>query len=146
MLKASIVGNLGSDPEVRYTKDGTAVLSFTVAGNSRVRNAAGEWQDATEWVKCSIFGDRAEKLSPHLSRGLRVFVDGRLEARPWIDRGNNPRAGLELVVASIEFVSGRERSEDDQQPARRRQPVAAGARYATGSDDADLGELADLPY
>lgn len=139
MLKASIVGNLGSDPEMRYTRDGTAVLSFNVASNGRTRNPAGEWQDSTEWVRCSIFGDRAESLSQHLARGVRVFVDGKLESRPWIDRSNNPRAGLELVVATVEFVSGRERSED-------RQPVAVGARYATGSNDADLSELEDVPF
>src|SRR3954468_16972032 len=113
MLKASIVGNIGSDPDVRYTASGTAVLSFNVASNGRTKTAAGEWQDSTEWIRCSIFGDRAEKLSPHLTRGIRVFVDGRLESRPWVDRSNNPRAGLELVVDSIEFVSSRER--DDQQ-------------------------------
>src|SRR4051812_9368487 len=133
MLKAQVIGNLGSDPEIRYTASGMAVLSFNVASNGRVKGAAGEWQESTEWVGCSVFGDRAEKLSPHLARGLRVFVDGRLEARPWIDRTNAPRAGLELVVDSIEFVSSRER--DDQAP-RQRQPVAAGSRYATGSNDA----------
>jgi single-strand DNA-binding protein len=137
MLKAQVIGNLGSDPQVRYTRDGTAVLSFSIASNGRTRGADGEWADSVEWVKCSIFGDRAEKLSTHLVRGLRVYCDGRLEARPWIDRANNPRAGLELMVDSIEFVSSREREDD------RRQPVAAGSRYATGSHDADLE---DVPF
>jgi single-strand DNA-binding protein len=139
MLKAQVIGNLGSDPEVRYTASGMAVLSFNVASNGRTKTVSGEWQDSTEWIRCSIFGDRAEKLSVHLARGLRVFVDGRLESRPWIDRTNNPRAGLELVVDSIEFVSSRER--DEEQDQKRRQPVAAGARYATGSNDADLEEV-----
>jgi single-strand DNA-binding protein len=134
MLKCAVVGNVGSDPEVRYTAEGKARLTFSVASNGRTRSASGEWQDVTEWIRCSIFGERAEKLSPYLVRGVRVFVDGRLEARPWLDRSNQPRAGLELIVDSVEFVSSRER--EDQQ--ERRQPVAAGARYATGSDDAEF--------
>lgn len=140
MLKCAVVGNIGSDPEVRYTAEGKARLTFSVASNGRTRSASGEWQDHTEWVRCSIFGERAEKLSPYLVRGVRVYCDGRLEARPWIDRNNAPRAGLELIVDSVELVSSRERDDQEQ---RQRQPVAAGARYQTGSDDADLE---DAPF
>src|SRR3954451_24830492 len=140
MLKCQIVGNIGSDPEVRYTAEGKARLTFNVASNGRTRNPAGEWQDATEWVRCTVFGPRAETLSAHLVRGPRVYVDGKLESRPWLDRSNQPRAGLELIADSVEFVSSRQRDEHQD-----RQPVGAGARYATGSDDFDISELEDSP-
>lgn len=139
MLKCSIVGNIGSDPEIRYTAEGKPRLTFSVASNGRTRTPSGEWEDRTEWVRCAILGPRAESLSTYLTRGVRVYVDGKLEARPWIDRSNQPRAGLELFVDTVEFVSSRERDDDQD----RRQPVAAGSRYATGSNDADLE---DLPY
>src|SRR3954468_151804 len=107
MLKASIVGNIGSDPELRYTAEGKPRLTFNVASNGRMKNTAGEWIESVEWVRVTILGQRAEALSQHLTRGVRVYVDGRLESRPWIDRSKNPRAGLELLADSIEFVSSR---------------------------------------
>lgn len=93
-----------------------------------------------------IFGQRAETLSQHLTRGVRVYVDGRLEARPWPDREGNVRAGLELLADTVELVSSRQVTADDRQD---REPIGAGAgartaaRYATGSDD---GDLADVPF
>lgn len=137
MLKLVVVGNLGSDPDLRYNASGSPFLRFNIASNGRTRNASGEWQDSTEWIRVTITGARAEKLAEYLKRGVRVYVDGRLETRPWIDRSNEPKAGLELLADSIEFVSSRPRDEGRQD----RQPVASGSRYATGSDDADLEDL-----
>jgi len=139
MLKGQIIGNIGSDPELRYSANGSPFLRFNVASNGRTRDASGEWVDRTEWVRVTVFGARAEALSQHLARGARVYVDGKLESRPWVDRSNEPRAGLELAADSVEFV-GRRQAEDGQD---RRGPVAAGARYATASDDVDLE---DLPF
>jgi single-strand DNA-binding protein len=149
MLKAQIIGNIGSDPELRYSAGGSPFLRFSVASNGRTRNAAGEWQDSTEWVRVTVFGQRAEVLAEHLQRGARVYVDGRLETRPWIDRSNEPRAGIELAANDIEFVGRRQDDSDQPAPARgeRRTPVGAGARgaaaYATGTDERDLE---DLPF
>jgi single-strand DNA-binding protein len=111
MLKVQVIGNIGSDPEKRYTPTGTATLRFSVASNGRAKNQAGEWQDETTWIRCTVFGQRAEKLSELLHKGQRVFVDGHLEARPWLDRRNEPQAGLELVANDVEFVSSRNESE-----------------------------------
>jgi single-strand DNA-binding protein len=111
MLKVQVIGNIGSKPEMKFTANGTATLRFSVASNGRVKNQAGEWEDRTDWVRCTVFGQRAEKLSELLHKGQRVFVDGRLEARPWLDRRNEPQAGLELVANDVEFVSSRNESE-----------------------------------
>src|SRR4051812_17167765 len=161
MLKCSIIGNIGSDPDMRYTAAGKPRLQFNVASNTRTRNASGEYEESVEWVRVTILGQRAEALAQHLVRGVRVYVDGRLESRPWIDRSNAPRAGLELLADSVEFVSSKrapdlDLSELDNGPIRasvadeRRTPVSAGARsgaqYATGSDDVDLEDLGDPPF
>src|SRR3954468_19432346 len=114
MLKASVIGNLGTDPELRYSPSGTPSLRVNVASNFRARTPEGEWEDRTEWVRVIVFGQRAESLAQYLKKGMRVFVDGRLEARPWTDRENRVRAGLELVANEVEFTSTRQA--DDEEP------------------------------
>ncbi len=116
MLKASVIGNLGSDPELKYSANGAAFLRFNVASNGRVRDEAGNWKDETTWVRVTVFGQRAESLSNHLRKGQRVFVDGRLEARPWTGQNGQISAGLEVIATDCEFMSAR--NEDGQQPAR----------------------------
>lgn len=114
MLTASAIGNLGNDPELRYSQAGAPVLRFNVATNGRVRNASGEWEDRTEWVRCTVFGQRAESLNEHLRKGMRVYVSGRLEARPWSGQDGSLRAGLELIADTIEFMSSRQDGEQSQ--------------------------------
>ena len=159
MLKASIIGNLGNDPEMRYSAGGAPFLRFNVASNFRARSPEGEWQDKTEWVRVTVFGQRAEALGQYLKKGSRVFVDGRLEARPWTDQQGQVRAGLELVASDVEFMSTR--SDDEMRgggggggdygsaPARERSGGGAPpARQAPQSrqDTGDDGDLEDLPF
>src|SRR5215213_11150207 len=107
MLKATIIGNLGSDPDMRYAAAGSPYLRFNVASNYRVRSPEGEWQDRTEWVRVTVFGQRAESLSQYLKKGMRVYVEGRLEARPWTDQQGQIRSGLEVTALDVEFMSSR---------------------------------------
>lgn len=134
MLKMSVIGNLGSDPEQRYAASGTATLRFNVAANQRTKNEAGEWADKTEWVRVTVFGQRAETLGQYLKKGTRVYVEGRLEARPWTDNAGNVRAGLELIASDVEFMSSRQ--QDD--PMTPRNTVN---RHPQGADDGDLESL-----
>jgi single-strand DNA-binding protein len=136
MLKAMLLGNLGRDPELKYSPEGRPTLRFTVASNYRVRSSEGEWQDATEWVRVSVFGQRAEALAQQLRKGSRVYVDGRLEARPWTDRQQQPHAGLEVIARDVEFAGPRvddERGAPAVVPGALRPPV-------------DEAELEDLPF
>jgi len=164
MLKASIIGNLGNDPEMRYSAGGAAFLRFNVASNFRARSPEGEWQDKTEWVRVTVFGQRAETLGQYLKKGSRVFVDGRLEARPWTDQQGQVRAGLELVASDVEFMSSR--SEDEARggggggdygsgdmgssapPRQRPAPSNAAPRQAQQSrpDPGEDADLEDLPF
>lgn len=165
MLKATLIGNLGNDPEMRYSASGSPFLRFNVASNFRVRTPEGEWQDKTEWVRVTVFGPRAESLAQYLKKGTRVFVDGRLEARPWTDQQGQVRAGLEVVAGDVEYMSSR--SDDEQRggggggmgggmdresprssnaPAARPAPSRPAQQQAQGADPADDGDLEDLPF
>jgi single-strand DNA-binding protein len=161
MLKASIIGNLGNDPEMRYSANGAPFLRFNVASNFRVRTPEGEWQDKTEWVRVTLFGQRAESLGQYLKKGARVYVDGRLEARPWTDQQGQVRAGLEVVASDVEFMSSRADDEarggggmsggdqDSSAPPRERAaPSSASPRQTSQShpDQGDDADLEDLPF
>ena len=127
MLKAEVIGNIGGDPEQRYAASGTATLRFNVASNFRAKAQSGEWEDRTEWVRCTVFGQRAESLSSLLRKGQRVYVSGRLEARPWTDQQGNVRAGLELIAETVEFFSPRQDDGERPAPVQARRPAAAAA-------------------
>src|SRR6266542_2918730 len=107
MLKAMLIGNLGSDPEMRYSAAGQPMLRFNVASNYRVRTPEGDWEEKTEWVRVTLVGTRAESLAQYLKKGGRVYVDGRLEARPWTDQQGQARAGLEVMANEVQFMSSR---------------------------------------
>lgn len=133
MLKATLIGNLGNDPDLRYSANGSGLLRFNVASNFRTRTPEGEYQDKTEWVRVTVTGNRAESLSQYLRKGSRVYVEGRLEARPWTDQQGQIRAGLEVLANEVQFMDTGNREQ--------RQPVAAGSQQQQGSDDGDLDSL-----
>ena len=100
-----ISGNLTRDPELRRTQSGMAILSFGVAVNDRRKNAqTGEWEDYANFVDCTMFGNRAEKLSSYLSKGTKVAIDGKLRWSQW-ERDGQKRSKLEVIVDDLEFMS-----------------------------------------
>ncbi len=152
MLKAVLIGNLGGDPDMRYSPDGRPFLRFNVACNYRARSPEGEWQDKTEWVRVTVFGQQAERLSQYLRKGSRVYVDGRLEAPPWTDQQRQVRAGLEVIASDVQLAGGRV---DDDRPADERtrqnaertsapptQPLRGPAPRPSAPDDDDP----ELPF
>ena len=138
MLKATTIGNLGNDPELRYSASGSPFLRFNVAANFRARNQSGEWEDRTEWVRVTVMGQRAETLANMLRKGSRVYVEGRLEARPWTDQQGQVRAGLEVVASEVQFFNSRQ---DDQQ-----QPAARQAAPARQQQTTDVVDFEDVPF
>src|SRR4051812_38422740 len=107
MLKATLIGNLGNAPDLRYSANGSPLLRFNVASNYRARTPEGEYQDKTEFVRVTVLGQRAESLSQYLRKATKVCVFGKLEARPWTAQDGSIRAGLEILADDIEFVSSR---------------------------------------
>lgn len=103
-----LTGNLTSDPEIRRTQSGTAVMNFSIAVNDRKKNQqTGEWEDYANFVDCTMFGSRAESLSKLLSKGKKVAVDGKLHYGSWEKEGRK-RSKLDVTVESLELLSPRE--------------------------------------
>lgn len=103
--RLEISGNLTRDPEVRSTASGMTVVSFGVAVNDRVKNnQTDEWVDRPNFVDCTMFGKRAESVSKYLSKGIKVFIAGKLRWSQWEDKNGNKRNNLEAIVDDIVFT------------------------------------------
>jgi single-strand DNA-binding protein len=105
--KIILVGNLGRDPELRYTPQGTPVCSFTMATNERRKDRAGETQDVTTWFKVTLWGRQAETASQFLTKGRPVYIEGRLRVEEWTDRDGRQRYTLEVQATDMQFIGGR---------------------------------------
>lgn len=104
--KISIIGNLGRDPELRYTPQGDAVCDFSVAVNDRKRDKAGEWNDITTWFKVTFWRKQAENASKYLTKGRQVYVEGRLQVEEWTDRDGKTRTSLAINGSELQFLGG----------------------------------------
>ena len=103
--KIILVGNLGKDPELRYTPQGDAVCSFSVATNERKKDKSGEFQDVTTWFKVTLWRRLAENAAKYLSKGSPVYIEGRLQVEEWTDRDNNNRYSLAVQATDMHFIS-----------------------------------------
>jgi len=101
-----IIGNLGSDPELRYTQSGQPVANFNIATNERWTDKSGQQQERTEWHKIVVWGKQAENCEKYLSKGRQVYVEGRIQTRDWEDRDGNKRYTTEIVAQTVQFLSG----------------------------------------
>ena len=106
--KAILVGNLGRDPEMRYTQDGQAVANFTVATSERWTDRnTNERREQTEWHRVVCFRRLAEICGEYLSKGRSVYVEGSIRTRSWDDREGNKRYTTEIVGRTVQFLSPR---------------------------------------
>ena len=104
-----VVGNLGSDPELRYLQSGDAVCNFNVAANSRRRNPqTDQWEDHATWYRVSVWGNQAESCNTYLAKGRRVLVSGNVSARGYINNNGEAAASLDLRAREVRFLSGRD--------------------------------------
>jgi len=104
--KVILIGNLGADPEVRYAQNGTAVANFRVA-TTETWKREGEKEEQTEWHRVVTFGRLAEICGEYLSKGSKVYIEGRIQTRKWEDRDGNPRYTTEIVAREMKMLSPR---------------------------------------
>ena len=143
--KIIIVGNLGRDPELRYTPQGTPVCSFTIASNERRKDKSGEVQDITTWFRGTLFGQRAETFAQYLTKGKPVYVEGRLRQEVWTDREGKERTTLEINVTDFNFVgNGNGNGDANASAANAARGKAAKSAPASGSDEPDPDD--DIPF
>ena len=100
----TLVGNLGRDPELKYSRTGTPVCQFTMATNERRKNKEGEREDVTTWFRVTLFGRQAETASQYLSKGRQVYIQGRLRDEAWQDRDGKERHTLEVTADNMQFI------------------------------------------
>lgn len=107
----SISGFLTRDADLRTTPSGTYVLNLGVAVNERRKNQQGEWVDSPQFIDCTMFGTRAEKVAPYLTKGTKVAIHGHLHYSSWEDKQGNKRSKLDVTIDDIEFMSRGEKRE-----------------------------------
>ncbi|HEX5824633.1 MAG TPA: single-stranded DNA-binding protein [Candidatus Limnocylindrales bacterium] len=168
LCKVMIIGNLGADPEMRYTPSGRPVTQFNVAVNQSTKNQqTGEWIEETDWFRVSIWGDRAERAAETFRKGNKVFVEGRFKTREFEGRDGQKRTSLEITADSLVNLEKRNRDEGDGGQFAAAAPAAAGGgaggapvgassgggsrgngggNSGGGGGNFDEGELDDLPF
>jgi len=105
--KVILVGNLGRDPELRYTQSGQAVATFSIATTDRWRDKDGANQERTEWHRIVVWGKSAENCAQYLQKGRSAYVEGRLQTNDWEDREGNKRTTTEVIAQNVQFLGGR---------------------------------------
>lgn len=109
--KVILLGNLGADPDVRYTPDGgTAICTLSLATSRRYKNRDGQFTEETEWHRVVLFGRTAEIARDYLKKGRSVYVEGRLRTRKWTDQNGNDRWTTEVVCENMQLLGGRDGS------------------------------------
>ncbi|MGA1382234.1 MAG: single-stranded DNA-binding protein, partial [Burkholderiaceae bacterium] len=106
--KVILLGNLGRDPEVRYSADGAAIANVSIATTSRYKDKSGEMKEDTEWHRVVFFGRLAEVVNEYLKKGRPVYVEGRLRTRKWQDQGGQDRYTTEIVADQMQLLGGRD--------------------------------------
>ncbi len=119
--KVMLIGNLGQDPEVRYTPGGQAVATFNIATSERWTDKAGQQQERTEWHRIVVWGKQAENCKEYLSKGRPVFVEGRMQTREWTDKEGKKRWTTEVNAQRVQFLGS---------PGERRAPSASAGTSA----------------
>jgi single-strand DNA-binding protein len=106
--KVTLLGNLGKDPEVKYTPQGTAVAKLALATNERYKDKEGQWQDRTEWHNVVLWQRLAEIAGEYLKKGSKVYIEGKLQTRSWEDKQTNQKRYMTEVVANdLVLLGGR---------------------------------------
>ena len=105
--KAILIGNLGKDPELRYTPSGQAVASFPLATTERYKDKDGNWQERTDWHNIVVWGRQGETAKEYLRKGRSAYIEGRIQTRSYDDRDGNKKWITEIVASRVQFLGGR---------------------------------------
>jgi single-strand DNA-binding protein len=130
--KVILLGNLGKDPEVRYTASGKAMATFSLATSFQWRDPEGNDQERTEWHRIVAWGRLGEICGEYLSKGKQVFIEGRIQSREWEDQEGNKRTTVEIVATDMILLGGgagqnRESRDYEDRPAKKQPPQRARA-------------------
>lgn len=119
-----LIGNLGQDPETRYTQNGAAVTNFSIATSERWKDTLGEQKEQTEWHRIVAFGRLAEICSEYLHKGSKVYIEGRIQNRSWDDKDGNKKYITEIVAREMKMLDGKAQSSSLSQSSYDEEPLA----------------------
>lgn len=150
--KLQIIGNLGRDPEVRYLNDGTPVAALSVGVTEKWKDkTSGEKREATEWIRCAVFGQLAEICEKYLAKGSLVYVEGKMATRKYTDKDGVERSVTECKVHEMKMLGGKPAQAQGQEarqqaPAQRQAPPQrqAPAQTSHGGGFDDMPD--DVPF
>jgi single-strand DNA-binding protein len=134
-----VVGNVGRDPEQRFTPSGKSVTSFSVAHTEKWTDAEGKAHEETDWFKVTAWGKLGDLCAQYLTTGRLVLVEGKIKASAWTDKEGNPRATLELNAKNVRFLGKNGESRDlDEKPVKPAAKPAAKQALPDSYEDEDI--------
>jgi single-strand DNA-binding protein len=139
--KIIVIGNVGRDPELRYTANGKSMVTFSIATNHNYQNQSGEWQEQTEWFRVIAWNQLAERVMERIQKGSQAYVEGRLQTRVWTGNDGKERKDVEIIANSI--LSLDRRAAGDMVGAG---AGAAPAPARRGGGDTEFVDPDDLPF
>ena len=150
--KVILVGNLGRDPELRYTQNGQAVANFSVATSENWKDKnTGERQERTEWHRIVVWGRVGENCAQYLSKGRTVYIEGRLQTREWEDKEGQKRKTTEINAQTVQFLGGPRGSGGDGEgppsgPSSQNGPSGQSGPDGSPPDSPPPGPGDDIPF
>jgi single-strand DNA-binding protein len=154
IAKITLVGNLGRDPETRYTPNGKMNVTFTMAVSRRFNDSSGQQQERTNWYRVTAWGSLAESLdrlaqNGYLAKGKQVYVDGRLEAREYQDQQGQTRTSLDVTANELQLLGSRDGAEGGFGAAAGAGAAAAAGARSQGRPDQEgepRGSIEEVPW
>src|SRR5439155_7258766 len=137
--KVILVGNLGANPEMRFTQGGQAVANLRIATTERWTDKGGQRQEATEWHRVVVWGKQAEIVGQYLTKGRQVYVEGRIRTRQWQDQSGQKRFSTEVVAQNVQMLGARGERGPEEMNATVPAEEPAAADFGVGPDD-------DIPF
>jgi len=135
--KVMLIGNVGQDPELRYTPDGNPVANFSIAVNRR-RKVGDEYKDETEWFNIVCFSRTAENVNQYLSKGQKVYVEGRFQSSEYVGQDGNQRKSFEVIANDVTFLSTKSEAESINQSSSQNQATTESKPVDSDDEDKDL--------
>ena len=132
-----LIGNVGQDPELRYTPDGNPVANFSIAVNRR-RKVGDEFKDETEWFNIVCFSRTAENVNQYLSKGQKVYVEGSFQSNEYVGQDGNQRKSFEVIANDVTFLSTKSEAESINQSSSQNQATTESKPVDSDDEDKDL--------
>jgi single-strand DNA-binding protein len=148
--KVILVGNLGKDPEIKYTPNGVPVAKFSLATNERYKDKAGEWHDRTEWHNIVVWQRLAEIVGEYVKKGSKIYIEGRLQTSSWEDKQSGEKKyRTEIIANDLVLLGGRGESDGESRASRSASAAGSAEQHAPHAEEpAHSAEITDedIPF